>query len=296
MDGRDQYCDGFETYILDELGLSGETFLAYQRDVHEFLGFIDNQSLTAKSVETFVHHLRRQGLKPATVRRKCMSIRCLCHHLISLNRLDKNIVEMIDPIKIDRRTSGVIEDKDVDALVSVVRNRVSVSRENNVRRDVSIILILYYSGLRVSELCGLDLDTINLLRREVRVMGKGGRERIIPITIECATAVREYIELDRTSDANAVFVKSGGQRITRRAVSDMLASISNKAGVRHTTSHTLRRSCATSLMNRKVDLELVQSLLGHRSLATTQSYLSVSNKKLVELHKTCHPFGEEHEL
>ena len=177
MDRKDNYFDGFKTYILDELGLSYETFVAYKRDVHEFLGFIDNQPLTAKLIETFVRNLRKQNLKPSTVRRKSMSVRCLCHHLISLNRLDKNIVEMIDPIRIDRRTSSVIEDRDVDALVSVVRNRAPVSRANNVRRDVSIILILYHSGLRVSELCGLDLDDINLFRREVRVMGKAeGKE------------------------------------------------------------------------------------------------------------------------
>jgi len=91
-----------------------------------------------------------------------------------------------------------------------------------------------------------------------------------------------------------VFVKKNGQRITRRAVSDMLTSLSRRAGVKHTTSHTLRRSCATSLMNGGMDLELVQILLGHRHISTTQDYLAVSDKRLVDVHSRCHPFGEKY--
>jgi len=288
--------DGFETYIRTELGLSQETLSAYTRDAQEFLDFIGTQELTAQSIETFLSNLRHRGRKPTTVRRKCMSVRCLCHHLISLGLLDPNTLDMIDSVRTSRRTPDALEPEAVDALVATVEKRVPVCRATNVRRDVAIVLTLYHSGLRVSELCGLNINDINLSRREIRVKGKGSRERIVPTTPRCVEAIRAYLDSERRSNTKAVFVKSNGQRVTRRAVSDMLMSLSRRAGVEHTTAHMLRRSCATSLMNRGVELELVQALLGHQHLSTTQTYLAISHDRLAEVHRRCHPFGEKHEV
>ncbi len=288
--------DGFERYIKTELCLSQETLSAYIRDVKEFLDFVGTKELTARLIETFINHLRQRGLKSTTIRRKCMSIRCLCHHLISLGRLDSNILSTLDSIRIDRRTTDALESKDVDALVATVENRVPLLRANNILRDVSIILTLYHSGLRVSELCSLNINNINFARREIRVKGKGGRERIVPTTPECIKAIEAYLDFDRRFDTEAVFVKANGQRITRRAVSDMLLLSSYKAGIKHTTAHVLRRTCATELMNNGVDLELVQALLGHQHLFTTQAYLAISYDQLAEIHRQYHPFGEKHEV
>lgn len=288
--------DSFETYIRTELGLAQETLSAYLRDAREFLDFIGAEELTAQSVETFVSHLRCRGRKPTTVRRKCMSVRCLCHHLISLGLLDQDTLDMIDSVRVSRRIPDALDSQAVDALVAAVEKRLPVCRTVNVRRDVAIILILYHSGLRVSELCGLDLEDINFIRREIRVRGKGGRERVVPTTPRCVKEIRAYLDLDRKSNTDAVFVKSNGQRIARRAVSDMLMSLSRRTGVKHTTAHMLRRSCATSLMNHGMDLELVQTLLGHQHLSTTQTYLAVSHDRLMKIHKRCHPFGEKCEV
>lgn len=283
----------FEIYIRTELGLSHETLIAYTRDVREFLTFIGTQSVTAESIEAFLSHLRQHGIKQITIRRKCMSIRCLCHHLISLGDLDPNILEMIDPIRVERNMPDALDPEAVDVLVAAVEKRLPVWRATNIRRDVAIILTIYHSGLRVSELCSLDLGDVNFHRRNVLVKGKGGRERVVPTTLRCVEAIQVYIDLDRRSNTNAVFVKSDGQRITRRAISDMLMSLSRRAGVKHTTAHMLRRSCATSLMNRGVDLELVQVLLGHQHLSTTQAYLAISLDRLKSVHALCHPFGEK---
>jgi len=287
--------DGFETYIRTELGLSQETLSAYTRDAQEFLDFIGAQELTAQSIETFLSNLRHRGRKSTTVRRKCMSVRCLCHHLISLGLLDPNTLDMIDSVRTSRRTPDALEPEAVDALVATMEKRVPVCRATNVRRNVAIILTLYHSGLRVSELCGLNIEDISIPRREIRVRGKGCRERMVPTTPKCVEAIRAYLDSDRRSNTKAVFVKSNGQRITRRAVSDMLMSLSRRAGVEHTTAHMLRRSCATSLMNRGVDLDLIQILLGHRHLSTTQTYLSISYDRLKQIHKSCHPFGDKYE-
>jgi len=288
--------NGFDTYIRTELGLAQETLLAYTRDAQEFVEFIGEQELTARSIETFLGHLRKRGLKPTTVRRKCMSVRCLCHHLISLGLLNPNTLDMIDSVRVNRRIPDALDSQAVDALVAAVEKRSPTCRATNVRRDVAVILTLYHSGLRVSELCGLSLPDVNLSNRVIKVRGKGGRERMVPTTPKCADAIRTYVNKERRSETNALFVKRDGQRITRRAVSDMLMSLSRRAGVKHTTAHMLRRSCATSLMNNGVELELVQSLLGHQHLSTTQTYLAVSYDRLAEVHKRCHPLGEKCEL
>jgi integrase/recombinase XerC len=268
--------------------------MAYMRDVGEFIYFSDKQELTANLIEDFINHLRHKRLKATTIRRKCMSIRCLCKHLISLGNLDHNILSMIDSIRVHRRTPDALESEVVDTLISTVGKRLPKSRTTNIRRDVAIILTLYHSGLRVSELCGLDLSDINFTKREFRVDGKGCRDRIVPTTATCVKAIQDYINSDRASNTDAIFVKADGKRITRRAVSDMLVSVSRRAGVAHTTAHILRRTCATELMDRGVELELVQSLLGHQQLSTTQAYLAINSDKLKHTYDLCHPFGAKY--
>lgn len=284
--------EGFDVYVKTELGLSQETILAYTRDVEEFIAFIGNEKLTSQIVELFIENLRHQDLQTTTIRRKCMSIRCLCHHLISLKKIDDNMLAMIDPVRIERKKPNALNDKDVDLLLDTIRNRVPKSRAINIHRDVSIVLTLHHSGLRVAELCSLDLPSVNFKNRLIRVMGKGKVERIVPMTYVCAEAMQTYIKKERKSIDSILFVKTNGQRITRRAVSDMITSLANKTGIKHTTSHTLRISCATSLMNRGVDINMIQLLLGHQNLETTQSYLAISNKKLMNVHRQYHPFGD----
>ncbi len=284
--------DGFEIYLYSELGLAQPTILAYKKDVEEFLNFIETKKLTALLIDKFINHLRESGLKPTTVRRKYMSIRCFCNHLISSGRLDPNILESLDPVRAERSQSDVLEPEGVDAIMATLGKDLSSPRTNHVRRNIAIVLTLYHCGLRVSELCGLNIEDLNFARRQIRVLGKGRRERMVPVSHECVDAIQSYLKTDHNFDTNVVFIKSDGQRLTRRAVSDMILSLSRRAGVKHTTSHTLRRSCATFLMNNGVDLELVKSLLGHQNLGTTQTYLAVTNSRLKNVHMKCHPSRE----
>ena len=201
---------------------------------------------------------------------------------------------MINTVSINRRIPNALAAKEVDDLVAAVESRVPVCSAINVRRDVSIILIMYHSGLRVSELCSLNLVDINFSNRIIKVVGKGGRERMVPTTHECINSIQEYIDLYRQSDTNAVFVQNNGMRITRRAISDMLLSLSFRSGVKRTTAHMLRRSFATSLMNKGVDLEFVKTLLGHERLSTTQAYLAIGRDRPADVHRRCPPFGAKH--
>jgi len=285
--------DDFKIYIKTELGLSKETLSSYVYDVQELLTFLGTQEVTARSIEIFIDYLKSRKLKSTTIRRKYMSIRCLCHHLISLKYLDPNILNIMNSIRIERGTPNALNPSDVDILLDILEQDISTWRAINVRRNVAIILTLYDSGLRVSELCSLNLKNVNFNKREIRIIGKGRRERIVPTTSRCIKAIIDYINNGRRSDANALFVQSNNKRITRRTVSDMLMSLSRRANIKHTTAHTLRRSCATSLMNRGVDLELIQILLGHQHLSTTQNYLAINNNMLMDVYKRHHPFGEK---
>ena len=152
---------------------------------------------------------------------------------------------------------------------------------------------LFGSGLRVSELCGLNLGDCNLEQRWAPVKGKVSRDRVVPLSAECAQAIAAYLAErghGNGSRAEALFVRGGtNERLTRRAVSNMVTALSQRAGVRHMTSHTLRRTCATSLLRRGVDLGQVQRLLGHSSLSSTQVYLNTSPERLAEMCRRCHP-------
>ena len=285
--------DGFEVYIRTELGLSEATLSAYVRDVKQFLNFIGSQELSAKLIEAFISQLK---LKSTTQRRKYMSIRCFCNHLISNGNLNSNILRTIDSVRVNRSKPDALDSKTVDALISAIKNRTPISRTANVRRDIAIVLILYHSGLRVSELCDLNIDDIKFARREIKVRGKGGRDRMVPTTQKCIEAIQDYLDNNRQSTIGVIFVKTDGHRITRRTVSNMLTSLSRRAGVKHTTSHALRRTCATRLMENGMDLVLIQKLLGHQNLSTTQDYLAIDDDRLAHIHSHYHPFGENYEL
>ena len=152
---------------------------------------------------------------------------------------------------------------------------------------------LFGSGLRVSELCGLNLGDCNLEQRWAPVKGKVSRDRVVPLSAECAQAIAAYLAErghGNGSRAEALFVRGGtNERLTRRAVRNVVTALSQRAGVRHMTSHTLRRTCATSLLRRGVDLGQVQRLLGHSSLSSTQVYLNMSPGRLAEMCRRCHP-------
>ena len=276
----------FELYVGVELGLAKETLAAYLRDVMQFLSLNGGRPFTAKSVEDYVRHLFGLGLKASTVRRKCMSVRCFYRFLVDQGRLDRLELILIDPIRVRRENLPSLEPDELERLLAAASGP-------NAVRNRAIVHALFGSGLRVSELCGLSLGDCNLEQRWVRVTGKGSKDRGVPLTTDCAGAIAAYLaargyEGGRRTDP--LFIKGdANERLTRRAVSNMITALSQRAGVQHTTSHTLRRTCATSLLRRGVDLGQVQRLLGHSSLSSTQVYLNTSAERLAETCRRYHP-------
>lgn len=279
----------FESYILVELGLSRATLEAYNRDVSEFLLFAKNYELTTQLLEDFIKYLRRNNLKDTTIRRKCMSIRCWYKYLISLGKINPTILDCVNPVSVEKGEVNVIKSDGVRSLLSLCGGF-------NIRRDVAILSILYHSGLRVSELCQLNITDVNLNQRTMRIKGKGCQQRIVPISKECVKIIQDYLSSKKLSTTDALFIDKNNSRITRRAVTDMITRLSRRAGIKHTTAHTLRKSCATTLLSNGMELELVQNLLGHKDLSTTQHYLSVDLERLKKVHKQCHPLGAGYEI
>ncbi len=277
---------GFKAYVSIELGLAEETLIAYVRDVTGFLSFNDDRTFTARSVEDYVRHLFELGLKASTVRRKCMSVRCFYRFLADRGKLDKQQLFLIDPIRVQRENLPSLEPEELERLLTAARG-------TNAVRNRAIVHALFGSGLRVSELCGLNLGDCHLDQRWARVQGKGARERVVPLSAECMEAIAAYLAERGHGDGgrnDALLIQGDtNERLTRRAVSNMITALSQRAGVQHTTSHTLRRTCATSLLRQGVDLDQVQRLLGHSSLSSTQAYLNTSPEQLAETCRRCHP-------
>jgi len=282
----DDPLSGFKLYVSIELGLAEETLAAYLRDVTQFLSFNGNRPFTARSVEDYVRHLFGLGLKASTVRRKCMSVRCFYRFLADKGKLDEQELFLIDPIRVRRENLPSLEPEELERLLAAAKGP-------NAIRNRAIIHALFGSGMRVSEFCGLNLGDCHLDQRWARVKGKGARERIVPLSAECVEAIVAYLAERGHGNGgrtDALFIQGDtNERLTRRAVSNMITALSCRAGVRHTTSHTLRRTCATSLLRRGVDLGQVQRLLGHSSLSSTQVYLNTSPERLVEMCRRCHP-------
>jgi site-specific recombinase XerD len=161
-------------------------------------------------------------------------------------------------------------------------------------RDRALLELLYASGARVSEACGLDLDALDLVQRQVRLTGKGGHERIVPLGTPAVAALRRYLEAARPhllgdEMTNAVLLGARGQRLGTRDARTIVARTARAAGLGHATPHGLRHAFATHLLDRGADLRQVQELLGHASLATTQRYTHLSRGRLQEVHARAHP-------
>lgn len=279
------------SYIKDERGLSEKTLEAYLYDIKDFLSFIGQQKITFQLIENFILSPNIYRLKNSTKRRKKISIICLCNHLASRNLLNDQIPELLHTIPIDRKINEVLDDNDIYKIIYAIRSRRPICRTTNILRDVAIVLVLYHSGIRITELCMMDICDVDFEKKYLFINGKNNKERIVPTTQKCIDAMNEYITTDRSAKCDAVFVKKDGKRITRRCITDMLTNVSNKVGLGGVTSHTLRGSCATQLMNHGMDLEMIRILLGHKNLSTTQVYLSTDNIKLKNIHTKYHPLG-----
>ncbi|MCA1824893.1 MAG: tyrosine recombinase XerC [Mycobacteriales bacterium] len=284
----------FARYLVAERGRSPHTVAAYVGDAAsllehaERLGHQRLVDLDPATLRSWLARLRTQGYARASLARKASSARVFTAFAVRRGLLDTDPAARLGTLKSQRRLPKVLLGDQAKALVEM-----PVGDEPVAVRDRAILELLYATAIRVSELCGLDLEDVDDARRVVRVMGKGAKERSVPFGTPAASALRDWrgVRSGRaTQDPRALFVGERGRRIdprtVRRIVTTYAASV---PGAPRVGPHGIRHSAATHLLDGGADIRSVQELLGHATLATTQIYTHVSTERLKASYEQAHP-------
>lgn len=291
----------FLDYLTFERNVSPNTISAYRDDLESFIGFLCNDYLTMGrdqldlkrvdhlAVRSYLAHLARRKLARATVARHLSALRTFFKFLVREEIVEANPARTVATPKREKYLPAVLQASDVALLIEQPDRSTTLGL-----RDAAWLELLYASGLRISELVGIDLDDLELRSRLVKVRGKGAKERIVPFGSKAEAAVRAYLavrgELIRNIEEEAVFVNYRGERITTRSIRRLFDGYVRDAALRAGVSpHTLRHSFATHLLNAGADLRGIQELLGHASLSTTQKYTHLNDWQLMAVYKKAHP-------
>jgi integrase/recombinase XerD len=288
--------DAYLAYLLAERGLARTSVDAYASDLAHFAAFAARRgagSLTGlrrPTITLYLLALRRRGLADSSVARRLASIRGWTAYLLREGLIDDDPAHDIGSGRPGRRLPGILSVEEVERLLAQPRGDRPLAL-----RDRAILELLYAAGLRVSELVALDVGDIHLSVEYVRCLGKGAKERIVPIGAAAVRALQRYLVHARPAlvgrrPTAALFVNRRGGRLTRQSVWTMLRANARAAGLRTPVHpHTLRHSFATHLLDRGADLRAVQEMLGHASVVTTQLYTHLTRSHLREVYRRAHP-------
>lgn len=282
----------FCLHLETERNLSPHTLAAYGRDLQQFASFVRNEkgeSVTAGEVDHLL--LRRyvaqlgKRVRKSSQGRKLAAIRSFYLYLLRRGSVARNPAELVTAPKREQRLPFHLN---IDQATSLVEAPQEEAKQGV--RDRAILETLYSSGLRVSELTGLDIRDVDLGGGMLRVMGKGGKERVVPLGRRAVQAVEEYLASRGGVTCGPLFLNSRGERINRRSVTRIVdAHVLRIAAFKRISPHTLRHTFATHMLEGGADLRAIQELLGHASLSTTQKYTHVSLDRLMEVYDKAHP-------
>jgi integrase/recombinase XerC len=291
----------FAFYIERERNLSPHTVRAYLGDIDSFfshidlLGVADFSQLTLAHIRSWLANQQIKGGARSTLSRRAVSIRIFTKWAHRKGYLSSDVGSSLATPKGHRSLPGVLTVADAALTMDALGSRVGEDDGPLALRDLAILEVLYATGARVSELCGLDFTDVDYSRNTIRVLGKGNKERTIPIGAPAIRAVDAWIKDARPSVAtdtsgSAIFLGARGKRIDQRTVRTVVyEALSALEGVERMGPHGLRHSAATHLLEGGADLRTVQEILGHASLATTQIYTHVSTERLQKAFKQAHP-------
>jgi site-specific recombinase XerD len=281
-----------------EKGLSSNTLEAYRRDLLQLFEFLEEalgvkDPLKAKrdDLRAFFSALLSYGFKPRSVRRKLSAVKQFYKFLRKRKLIDGDPTVGIGPLKTPKVLPKVIPERGICELLN------SWNPEKPLeKRDKAIIELLYSSGLRASELVSLELEDVNLEDRELRVLGKGGRERITPFGSEAERALADYLEVrdQLKPKCNRLFLNNRGGPLTRRGLHLIVQRVFRWLSQRYPVHpHVLRHSFATHMLDHGADLRTIQELLGHRRFKTTEIYTHLSLERIREVYERTHPREKE---
>jgi len=286
-----RYIDKFINYLKVEKDASPHTITNYGIDLKAFGAFLGEKDVTAIDrlvLRRYLAEMRAKNYSKRTVARKLASLRSFFRFLFREGYIKTNPITAVSTPKLDKKLPVVL---DVNKVAKLVQS----PPEDNVAglRDRAILETLYSGGIRVSELVGLDVDDVDIISEVIKVLGKGSKERMVPIGGPAVSAMRKYLDKrgeKRVRDKDAVFLNKSGKRLTDRSVRRVVDKYVRLTSVaEHISPHSLRHSFATHLLDRGADLRSVQELLGHMNLSTTQIYTHVTMERLKTVYDKAHP-------
>lgn len=289
MDYLDEYLD----HLVVERGLSRNSVEAYSHDLCRFFSWLDGSSpetVKREDLRAYMGWLADQGISPRSIARAMSSVRGYYRYLAEEDLIEEDPTELLDRPKLDKCLPDVLSKEDMDKLLHAPDPEVPEGV-----RDRAMLELLYAAGLRVTELINLSLNDVDLQAEVVRVVGKGDKERLVPIGENASHWIKEYLEKARQTMAKGnggagLFLSRRGKSITRQAVWYRIKHHSMAAGIKGKISpHTFRHSFATHLLEGGADLRSVQAMLGHADISSTQIYTHVDIKNLKQQYEQYHP-------
>ena len=289
----------YEEHLVLVRNLAENSIKGYVSDLESFLKHIEKigieefSQLELSHIRSWLAELQGSGVARATMARRIVSIRAFTYWAASQGWIRSDLGAELAIPKPHRTLPEVLDIADTEIVLASAKTRADENPNPITIRDLALIEVLYATGVRVSEICGLDIRSIDESRNTLQVMGKGSKERVVPMGIPAVYALRHYVQVARpelvsTKSGNAVFLGSRGSRIDQRTVREVvyqaMSAVGSKMG-----PHGLRHTAATHLLEGGADLRTVQEILGHSSLATTQIYTHVSPDRLQKAFNTAHP-------
>ncbi|MFP4082081.1 MAG: tyrosine recombinase XerC [Candidatus Aminicenantes bacterium] len=286
----------FLDFLRYQKNASSHTISSYRRDLIQLAEYLEERKARLRDIDNvvlrgFLARLHQRGNKKSTMARKLASIRSFLQFCLRKGWLEDNPARVMSTPKQEKHVPSFLSEEEMSHFLDLPQKPDDVLG----MRDRALMELLYATGIRVSELVGMDVDDINILERLIRVKGKGKKERLLPFGRKAEESLRPYIRLRLTInkgkiEAKPLFLNYRGERLTARSVERIVDKYLHRAALKRKISpHSLRHSFASHLLSRGADLRVIQELLGHESLATTQKYTHIDLRELLETYRRSHP-------
>jgi integrase/recombinase XerD len=286
----------FLLFLRVEKALSPKTIEAYGRDLKRWTDFAENKGrmspgqIKREDITSFMEDLEKRCLSARSRARAVASLKSFDRFMVEEGMDERMQILSLPGPKHEHKLPRILSQAEVETLLDQ-----PILEDAGGLRDKAILETLYGTGIRISELIGLDIEDLYLDENEARVMGKGARERVVPVGEAAAVALRNYLrlgrpELAKSARERALFLNKRGGRLSRQGAWEIVKKYAGRVGLQQKmTPHTLRHSCATHLLENGADLRYIQELLGHASISTTQIYTHLSKSKIKETYLKAHP-------
>ena len=287
--------EGFMAYLKHEKNASPHTISNYQRDLLQLAQYLENKKIKLRDIDNimlrgFLASLYGRGEKKSTVGRKLAAIRSFFQFCVRRHWMDDNPAKVVSTPKQDKPVPSFLSEEEMQDFLDLPQTAKPLDK-----RDKAMLELLYATGIRVSELVGINLEDVKFTERLIRIKGKGKKERLVPFGRMAEESLRSYLRVRSLINKGQVeerplFINYRGRKLSARSVERTVDKYIRRSAMRRKISpHSLRHSFASHLLSRGADLRVIQELLGHESLATTQKYTHLDLQHLIEVYRKSHP-------